>query len=137
MSSKICPFVKFNDQKCKEAMTFYKECIGGELELMTVGNSPMASEMPDKLDLIMHSTLTHDGWVLMASDMMMDKAILGDNVGITLTYDNDDEMQAVFDKMAVDGEIFMPIADQFWGSKFGVLTDKYGVEWSFNGPERK
>lgn len=137
MSSKICPFIKFNDQKCREAMTFYKECIGGELEFMTVKGSPMEDQMPDQLELIMHSTLTHDGWVLMASDMMQDKAIMGDNVGITLTYDNDDEMQAVFDKLAVGGDIFMKIEDQFWGSKFGVLTDKYGVEWSFNGPEKK
>jgi PhnB protein len=61
------------DGNCKEAMNFYKEAMGAELTMQTVGESPMADKMPaEKHDKIMHSSLLKDGTLLlMASDMMM------------------------------------------------------------------
>ncbi len=131
--SKINPFIRFNDEKCKEAMNFYKECLGGELEFMTAKGTPMEKDMPaDKLDLIMHSTLKKDDWVIIGSDMMRDKAIVGDNVGVSFECESEEEIQTVFNKLAEGGEIFMPLEDMFWGATFGVVTDKYGVEWMLN-----
>ena len=87
--AKLSPFLRFNDNKCREAMNFYKECLGGELDFMTVKESPMSKDMPaDKQDLIMHSTLKKGGWVLIGSDMMRDKAAIGDNVGGSVAFSN-------------------------------------------------
>lgn len=133
--TQLNPFIKFNDNKCREAMNFYKDCLGGELEFMTVKNSPMEKDLPeDKKDLIMHSTLKNDDWCLIGSDMMMDKAVIGDNVGISLNFDNKnkEEFEKIFNKLSDGGKIFMPIEEQFWDAWFGVLTDKYGVEWMLN-----
>lgn len=100
---------------------------------MTVKDSPMAADMPeDAHGLVMHSTLRNNGWTLVGSDMMRDRAVSGDQVGVMVDFKNESELRAAFDKLAVGGEVFMPVEDAFWGAFFGVLTDKYGVEWSLN-----
>jgi PhnB protein len=129
----VSPFLRFNDGKCREAMNFYKDCLGGTLDFMTVGTSPMAKDMSaDKHDLIMHSTLSKGSWVLIGSDMMRDKAVIGDNVGVSLDCDSEKEIQDVFGKLSKGGEVFMAPEEQFWGGVFGMVTDKYGVEWMLN-----
>lgn len=131
--SKLSPSIRFNDKKCREGMNFYKDCLGGELVFMTAKGTPMEKEMsPDQLDLIMHSTLTNGNWVLVGSDMMRDKAKSGDQVGIMLDCESEDEVRKIFDKLSQGGEVFMPLEDVFWGAIFGVVTDKYGVEWMLN-----
>ncbi|MEA2715363.1 MAG: PhnB protein [Candidatus Parcubacteria bacterium] len=131
--AKLNPFVKFNDSKCREGMNFYKDCLGGELDFMPVKDSPMAKDMPaDKHSLIMHSTLKKGSWTLIGSDMMRDKAIIGDNVGVALECESDDEIKTIFGKLSKGGEVFMPLEEMFWGGVFGLVTDKYGVEWMLN-----
>ncbi len=136
--AKLNPFLRFNDDKCREAMNFYKDCLGGELEFMTAKGTPMEKDMPaDKLDAIMHSTLTKDDWVLIGSDMMQDRAVAGDNVGVSLECESEEEIKTVFEKLSEGGEVFMPLEDQFWGALFGVVTDKYGIEWMLNFQKTK
>lgn len=130
--TKISPFIKFNDGKCREAMTFYKDIIGGELEFMTVAGTPMEKDLPGKQDLIMHSTLKMGDWYVIGSDMMMDKAVMGDGVGLCFECDTEEELRNVFNKLTEGGKVFMPVEEQFWGAWFGVVTDKYGVEWMLN-----
>ncbi len=131
--SKLNPFIRFNDGKCREAMNFYQKCLGGELFFMTVKESPMSKDMSaDKQGLIMHSSLTNGGWVLIGSDMMRDRAVVGDGVGISLDCESDAEIKTIFKKLSDGGEVFMPLEDAFWGAVFGVVTDKYGIEWMLN-----
>lgn len=136
--SQLSPFLKFNDGKAKEAMNFYKDCLGGELEFMTVKGSPMESEFPaDKHDLIMHSTLKKDGWMLIGSDMMQDKATVGDNAGVSVSFTDEAEIKHAFAKLSERGQVFMPVEVAFWGDWFGIVTDKFGIEWMLNCPAKK
>lgn len=131
--AKLSPFIRLNDGKCREAMEFYKSCLGGEVSYMTLGESPMVKDFPkEKHDLIMHSVLTSGKMTFSASDMMRDKAVIGDNVGMTLECTSQDEIDDLFSKFSKGGEIFMKPREEFWGGVFGLLTDKYGVEWMFN-----
>lgn len=132
--TRLIPYIKFNDDKCKEGMEFYKDCLGGgELFLQTVGESPMAGEMPiEDHGKVMHASLKKGNIEFYASDMMRDKAVIGDNVGITIDCDSEEEINTIFNKLSVGGEVFMPVEKAFWGSLFGVVTDKYGVEWMLN-----
>lgn len=131
--AKLSPFVRFNDGKCREAMNFYKECLGGKLDFMTVKDSPMAKDMPpDKQGLIMHSTLTLKNSVLIGSDMMRDKAVVGDNVGLSLECESEKEVNDIFSKLEKGGNVFMKPEKQFWGGVFAMVTDKYGIEWMLN-----
>jgi PhnB protein len=130
---RINPYLRFNDGKCREAMNFYKDAIGGELTLQTVGESPMASEMPESPEKIMHATLNNgDKAIILASDMMRDKATIGDHMAVSLNYDTVEEGRKAFDALSKGGEPFMPFEKAFWGDYFGVFTDKYGIEWMIN-----
>jgi PhnB protein len=127
------PYLKFNDDTCREAMEFYKSIFGGEHTYMTLGDSPMASEMPPEThNKVMHVEFKAPGILFYASDMMRDKATVGDNVGLSLNYTDLDEQKKHFEMLAEGGEIFMPLEKAFWGSIFGVVTDKYGIEWTLN-----
>lgn len=130
--AKLNPYLRFNDEKCREAMTFYKECIGGELTFQTVGESG-APDMPAEIkDRIMHASLKNGGVVFYAADMMRDKAVVGDNVSLSLDCENEKEARSLFEKLSEGGEIFSPLKEEFWGSLFGMFTDKFGVEWMIN-----
>ena len=64
----INAYLTFNGN-CREAMTFYQKCLGGELYLQTIGESPMAAQMPPQMkDSILHSTLTNGEAIIMATD---------------------------------------------------------------------
>jgi PhnB protein len=129
----INPYLRFNDSKCREAMTFYKECLGGELTLQTVGESPMASGMaPETHGKIMHADLKSGTLELFGSDMMRDKAVMGDNIAVSINCDKEEEAKTVFAKLSQGGEVFMPLEKAFWGALFGIVTDKYGIEWMIN-----
>lgn len=131
--SRINPYLRFNDGKCREAMNFYKKIFGGELEFNTIGESPMAKEVSaDKQDLIMHSTLTGKDFKLFGSDMMRDKAVIGDNVTVAFECASEKEINKHFSMLAEGGDIFMEPEESYWGGIFAMVTDKYGVEWSLN-----
>ncbi len=132
--SKIHPYLRFNDKKCREAFSFYKEALGGgEIKFQTVGESPMAKEMPaDGQDFIMHAELKKGDLEIYGSDMMRDKAIIGDNVVVSLNVDSEEEIHSVFKKLSKGGEVFMAPEKTFWGAIFGMVTDKYGIEWMLN-----
>ena len=126
------PFLRFNDGKCREAMEFYKKCFGGTVSFMTLGESPMAKDSPGKENLIMHAELNSKDIVFFGSDMMRDKAIVGDNVGMALNCKSEEEIKDLFSKLSEGGEVFMPLEEAFWGATFGMVTDKYGIEWMLN-----
>ena len=114
-------------------MNFYKKCLGGSISFMTVAESPMAKDLPaDKQNLIMHAELTSKDIVFYGSDMMRDKVAVGDNVGMALNCKSEEEIKDLFSKLSEGGEVFMPLEDAFWGATFGMVTDKYGVEWMLN-----
>ena len=127
------PYLNF-EGNCREAMNFYKECLGGTLELMTVGEMPaMAAQMPPEWkDSILHSQLTSGDMVIMGSDMAREKRVEGNTVHLCINCKSDDELNAFFSKLSAGGKITEPLADMPWGGKYGALTDKYGKHWVFN-----
>ena len=129
----LTPFIRFNDNKGNEAMNFQKDIFGGELELMMVKDSPMAKDVSaEKQNNLMHAILKSEKLTFVGMDMMQDRAVIGDNVGMSLNCDSEEELREIFSKLSVGGEVFMAPELQFWGGVFGVATDKYGVEWMMN-----
>jgi PhnB protein len=121
--------------KCREAMNFYKECLGGgDLELQSVGESPVADQMPPGFDKeqILHSTLVKDGITIMGSDMHRGKPVNGNLVGICVNCSSGEEIQSMFTKLSEGGTVDDPLKEQFWGDTFGAVTDRYGKPWMFN-----
>jgi PhnB protein len=132
---KLNPHLRFNDDKCAEAIEFYKNCFpGAKVEPMYLKNSPMAKDMPESGNKIMHALFQAREVEFSMSDMMRDKAVIGDQISIMVNCDNEKEAQELFKKLSAGGDVFMPLEKQFWGAWFGVVTDKYGIEWDLNCP---
>lgn len=131
--SKINVYLTFNGN-CREAMTFYRDCLGGDLMLQTIGESPMADKIPPEMkESIMHSTLIKGDLVLMASDMVDEKGLLrGNSVSLLLTCESESEIRSSYDRLAENGKATYPLHVTFWGALFGNLTDKYGNHWLLN-----
>ncbi|WP_336513842.1 VOC family protein [Pollutibacter soli] len=131
--AKLNPYLSF-DKNCLEAMTFYKECFGGELTMQKVGEMPeMAAQMPpDFKDLIMHSTLVSGGVTIMASDLNREKPLEGNAVHLCLNAESEEELIRLFSKLGDGGKIIQPIGDMPWGGMYGELDDKFGKHWVFN-----
>lgn len=131
--TQINAYLNFNNN-CREAMGFYKDCLGGELTLQTIGDSPMGAGCSAAMkDQILHSTLLKNGLVLMGSDMMgPDGFVQGNTVSLSLNCGSEEEINTFFSKLSAGGKIMEPLKQQFWGATFGVFTDKFGVRWMLN-----
>lgn len=125
------------DGNCREAMTFYAEALGGALQLMTPGD--MGNHGPEA-DRIMHSNIKWGGpqggrATLMASDTMNATPFTlyrGNNFAISIDCDSAEEEDRYFKALGVGGKVTMELQDTFWGARFGMLTDKFGIAWMFN-----
>ena len=131
--AQLVPYLSF-ERNCREAMTFYKACLGGELYLQTVSESPiMAKQMPPGMEnSILHSSLTSGNVTFMASDLNREVPIEGNTVQLCINCDSEEQMRAYFSKLGEGGKITEPIADMPWGGKYGSLKDKFGKYWLFN-----
>ena len=131
--AQLNPYLNF-DSNCREAMNFYKDCLGGELVLQTVGEMPaMAAQMPPEFkDSVLHSTLTTGTMTIMGSDLCREKRTEGNTVHLCINCDTEEELNSFFTKLSAGGKIIEPLADTPWGAIYGALTDKYNKHWMFN-----
>ena len=125
------PYLNF-DGTTKHAMTFYQQCLGGNLEVQSFKDVG-APAPPGSEDRTMHARLAGGTAVLMASDSQPGAPFIqGNNVWVSVDCDSIEEIERIFPAMAEGGKVVMPLADQFWGARFGMLTDKFGINWMFN-----
>jgi PhnB protein len=115
-------------------MIFYKKCLGGELVLQTIGESPMADKMPAKMkQCILHSSLTNGALVVMATDCVPENGLIkGNAVSLCLNCSSEQEIKTCYKKLSEGGTVTAPLQSTFWGALFGGLTDKYGNHWLLN-----
>ncbi len=130
--AKLNPYLKF-DGNCKEAMNYYKEILDWELSMMTVGEFPVADEMPAPKESILHSTLAKGERVIMGSDLHWGEPHSNRNgLQICVDCESEQEISYLFLKLSQDGVVTQPLGDMPWGSKFASLIDKYGKYWILN-----
>jgi PhnB protein len=131
------PFLLF-DGNCAEAMTFYHECLGGELTLTKLGDTPMKDQFPpEKHNRIINAHLKSGNIGISATDWMASPAfnpIQGNTFAIFIIGKTYDELKSVFDKLAEGAEKkrYQELHDMPFGT-YGQFYDKYGVQWIFKG----
>jgi PhnB protein len=131
MTTTLSPYLNFNGNAA-EAMRFYQTVFGGELSVQTFGEANMAQK-PEENNLVVHAALKNGNLALYASDGHPSKKVeFGDNIHLSLMGQENDELTKVFNKLAQSGKVDMPLAKQFWGDTFGMVTDKFGVHWMVN-----
>ena len=130
LMAKINTYLTFSGN-CREAMNFYQECLGGELNLMTIGESPMSDRVPKGMkDCILHATLQKDDLTLLGSDMVDEKGLnRGNSVSLMLDCESEEQIRRFYDTLVTGGQATHPLENTFWGALFGGLTDQYGNYW--------
>lgn len=131
------PYLSFNGN-AREALEFYKEVFEGEiLGIQTYGDAdyPSPPEMDDK---IMHAQFKKDQLFLMASDTFSgDSVEIGNNISLVLEFDNEEDIQKIYNRLIVNSSILMELQDTFWGAKFARVKDSFGVIWDLNHTKAK
>ncbi len=131
--STINPYLQF-DGNCDQAMNFYRECLGGKLSFMRIGDTPLAAEMPkESHNKVMHANLSSASITLMAADRMEEGPLVrGNDVYIMLYCSTEEEIKSLYPKLSAGGTITSPLKEQFWGAVYGDFIDKFGVRWMMN-----
>jgi PhnB protein len=129
----LVPYLNFNGQ-CQEALHFYQSCFENvELSIQTFADTSgedMSQELKEK---VMHAEFKSDRLFFMASDGQGGgDCTLGKNIFLNLQLDSVDEQSVLFEKLSVNGSITMPLQQTSWDARFGMLTDKFGVQWMLN-----
>ena len=132
------PYLNFAGNT-EEAFNFYKTFFGGDFlgEINRFKDTPDADKLPkENQNKVMHIALPiGKGNVLMATDAlesMGHKLIPGNNFYLSLEAENKTEAEKLFNALSKGGTVTMPLADAFWGAYFGMLTDKFGINWMVN-----
>lgn len=123
---KVTPYLTFNSN-CREAMQFYTEIFNAEII-----SERTFSEMPEvaesNKDKIMHMHIAFDGNDLMACDAT-EKFNAGNTFALHIDIMQVMDLDKLFPQLAIGGKIIMPLQDTFWGARFGMLQDKFGISW--------
>lgn len=132
MNTRLNPYLNFRDNT-RQAMEFYHSIFGGKLDINTFAEFH-ASEDPAEADKIMHAMLTADnGIIFMASDTPNGMQYNpGTNISMSLSGDNETELRGYWEKLLDGATITMPLDQAPWGDTFGMLTDKFGIQWMVN-----
>jgi len=126
-------YLTFNGN-CREAMTFYNDCIGGELTIQSFGDVQGEDTSETERNLVMHANIVKGGFLLMASDTSErhGSVTTGTSVSLSFNCDSEEEIDTYFAKLSAGGNVTMPLEDTFWGAKFGMFTDRFGMHWMMN-----
>ena len=134
---KINPYLMFDGQ-CEAAFRFYAQCLGGTVAMLS-----RYSEMPESEsecavpvdcgDKIMHARLEVGDQVLMGSDSLPEHHHEGvKGCSVTLNVESIAKAERVFQALAENGTVQMPLEKTFWATRFGMLVDRFGVPWMVN-----
>ena len=118
---------------CEEALNFYKEVLNGEiLQISHMGEEGM--EVPEHVKgKIMHARLQVGENVLYMSDTFDPSSVLqGNNISLSLQPDSIAQTEDLFNKLSAGGTVKMALQDTFWGARFGMFVDKFGIHWMLN-----
>ena len=138
-------YLTFNGN-CLEAFNFYKSVFGGEFPYIgkfkdmppQEGSKPMSEQDDEK---IMHVSLPiSKETMLMGSDTGGEWAkgfSQGNNFAISITTDSKEEADRLFNELSAGGKATMPMSKTFWGSYFGMFTDKFGINWMVSFDEKQ
>jgi|SRR5579864_4270643 len=128
------PYLFITGGRCEEALNFYKGIFVGEIgEIMRWKEAPAEMGLPAELGgRIMHSTFSSTAVKFMASDAQPTTQYGDGPISLSLNTKDVSEAKRLFDALSKGGKVEMPLEKVFWGGMFGMLSDKYGIDWMVN-----
>jgi len=127
----LIPYITFKGN-AKEAFDMYATALSGQIAFAQTFADSGQEHKPEMKDKIMHAMLVAGELTIMASDAEEKDVKDGNQVSLSMDFSNVEEMEKVFSALSNGANITMPLQDTFWGARFGMLTDKFGVSWMFN-----
>lgn len=126
----------FFEGRCEEALEFYRAAVGAEVLMkMLFSESPDQSAVtPENADKVMHAAVRIGGTTIMASDGQCSGQQGFRGFSLSLSAKSDKEAESRFNALAEGGTVTMPMAKTFFASRFGMLTDRFGVMWMVMNP---
>ena len=125
-------YLTFNGN-CREAFEFYRAALGGDFQtFQTFADGPEDMQVADDVkDTVMHVSLPIGDSVLMGSDTGSTRSpvSIGNNFSISIEGENREHCDELFAKLSAGGTVTMPMQETFWGSYYGMLTDKFDIQW--------
>jgi PhnB protein len=135
MAIRINPYLNF-DASAEKAIKVYEKALGAKVEhLMRFGDAgEMGHPMPaEHKDRVMHAQLRIGDGVIMMSDCPPGGTLAhGNSTHVSIHFEDPNDMAKKFEALAEGGNVAVPLQDMFWGAKFGMLTDAFGISWLFH-----
>jgi PhnB protein len=129
----LYPYLHFDGQ-CEEAFKFYEKCLGGKIAfMMPHEGTPVAEKVPAEWGKkILHATLNIGENVLQGSDAPPNHYQKPQGFSVSISMKDPAEADRVFQALAENGTVQMPIQETFWAVRFGMVTDRFGIPWMIN-----
>lgn len=114
---------------CAEAFGFYEQHLGAKVGMMMKHSEAPGGGLPGMQDAVLHAQITIGDSVIMASDVPADRFKPMRSVYLALNVESDSEAERIFKVLADGGEVFMPMQETFFASRFAQLRDRFGTLW--------
>jgi PhnB protein len=127
----IQPYLFF-DGRCEEAIEFYRRTLGAEVEMLMSFKDcpdPMPNATPETADKVMHASLQIAGSTVLASDGHCKGQPSFQGFALSLTAKNEAEAERLFGALGDGGQVQLPLTKTFFSPRFGMLADRFGVNW--------
>ncbi|GAC1344754.1 MAG: VOC family protein [Myxococcales bacterium] len=138
MMTRLNPYLRM-DGTAEQAIALYQRALGAKTEqLLRFSEMPAPGVAPEYRNRVMHAVLSVGALTFMVHDTPPGmRAAAGDNVQVCLEFNDLAELARAFDALGAGGKVCVALHDAFFGSKFGLLTDAFGVTWVLVGPPPK
>lgn len=128
----VQPYLSF-EGRCEEAIEFYKKAAGAEVNmLMRFKDAPEScpdGNAPGTANKVMHASLQFGDSTVMASDGRCTGEAKFSGISLSLTTRDDAQAEKLFSALGDGGNVALPMAKTFFSSRFGIVTDRFGVTW--------
>jgi PhnB protein len=133
MSSHVVQPYLFFGGRCEEALAFYRTALGAEIERLlrhkdNPETPPPGTLQPGFENKVMHASFRIGKTTLMASDGCSDGSTFS-GFSLAISVPNEAEADRIFNALAAQGQVQMPLTKTFWSPRFGMLTDRFGIGW--------
>jgi PhnB protein len=122
---------------CEQAFRFYEQHLGGAITmLMRHGEQPGPAEVPpESKGKVLHARMTLGGTELLGADIPGAQPMR--SAYLSLTVSSDEEAERIYRLLSEGGQVFMPLEETFFASRFAMLRDKFGTSWMLLHPKAR
>jgi PhnB protein len=115
--------------KCAEAFRYYEKVLGGKIGMMmTHGQAPDQSQVKSEWkDAVLHATISIGDTELMGADIPGAEPMR--SAYLSIGVQSDSEAERIYSALSEGGQVFMPIQETFFATRFGQLRDRFGINW--------